>query len=305
MIKKAYVEIGNACFCKCVCCDIHSRPHKIMELKEFELVCRRLHSLGFTQVRLAGNDPLTNRDFCRYVDTLEKLDLSFECTTTLLTTHKTKVMALVDCDDLNISLSAVGSEYEKFFNVKKWGLFDSNMKLLKKYRHKLTTINCTVSRETMNILTLRNVIKYIMSSLEFYPPSVEINFFPAIYYGSESWTESEKFKMRQIFDALYDNYYVNKLLDFSEHKMSRCTIPQVECYVQVDGSVYPCCLSGGELGQLLQEELYLGNIFKDDIVEMHEKMQKPLERLSNPICDRCSQKYLKKMEKIDKVREVQ
>ncbi len=293
-MKKVYVEIGNACFCKCVCCDIHDRPHKIMEIENFKSTVRNLKSMGFEQVRLAGNDPLTNKDFCKYVDIVYDEGLQCEVTTTLLTKKRTKVAALGIVDDLNISLSAVGSDYEKFFNVKKWDLFVINFCELMGIRggNKITTINYTITRETLDQDVFRRFILFMGSYVS---NRLEVNIFPAIYYD-RPFTEEEKKKILQIYGGIEHGF--NLIYDFSEYEMHSCTIPKAELYVQVNGDVYPCCLSGGELGQSLESELLIGNILRGDQTVLFERTQKPMTGLNNQICNRCSQKYVKKMKRI-------
>ena len=77
--------------------------------------------------------------------------------------------------------------------------------------------------------------------------------------------------------------------------MTRCHIANSRWYIKTDGSIYPCCMAGGELGQTLETSLYIGNILTESVETLSDVATIPLRNLDNPICDSCTPKYFKSM----------
>jgi len=299
-MKKAYVEVGNSCFCHCVTCDILKKPHPKMSIDIFRYVIKELYSNGFRKIRLAGMEPLTILSIDSYLSAVRMLRMESEMTTTLLSPNIGVINDVTIVDDLNISLSAVGKgRYKSFYKVDKWNLFDKNFRFLLKERKKPVTVVYTISKINCGFEDFKEFIRYINSMLHL-KHDLHVVFFPEIRYDNP-WTQDMIDYVENLFEAAaldsvrFSYEYIH---DYTGKCIHQCFIPREEVYIKWNCDVYPCCLSGGEIGQPLLEELYIGNLVKDGTKHVMERCETFSTRyLDNLICDRCSNKYVNKLSK--------
>ena len=283
---KCYLEVGNACFCNCPMCDIHSKPHKKIEFEVFKNRVDKLKKAGFKTIRLAGNDPLTHPQIIDFIDYIENRRMKVDITTTLLTPNKELVERVSKVDTLRLSFSTIAN-FDRFYGVDKYVLFCKNFDTVCEIRKNGFIINYTFVESFKNY-------KYIDSNLLtrflIYSPEFKgrVNFFPEIKYNVE-WSQEEK---ENVENFIKDIKVPHEYFDFTLKKMTKCTIHNKHLYIKVNGDVYPCCMSGGEIGQDSVDELFLGNIDSDNIKEI---MSKKLENLNNYICDKCTPKFFNNM----------
>ena len=77
-------------------------------------------------------------------------------------------------------------------------------------------------------------------------------------------------------------------------KQILCHINKFHAHIKRNGDVYPCCMSGGEVGQSLQDYFKLGNIFKEDIKDIYCRNYdkfKGINLADNSICKECTMRY--------------
>lgn len=288
-MKSAYIEVGNKCFCRCEMCDIYKKPHKKLNFSKFCDRVSKLKDFNFNKIRLAGNEPLTHPDIINMIDFLTKDNMVIDITTTLLTPDVRVLESISSIEKLRLSLFAVYDDYKKFYNVDKFDLFCKNLEILRRSRSKTIIFNYTFTDGNYTEESAKDLKKFVstLSGLDYI-----FNFFPSINYVSEISTE-EKSKIKKFLSNISSinfNFY-----GFELRKMTKCTVHSKRLYVKIDGSVYPCCMSGGEIGQDLQPQLLLGNIDTDSLSSITSTA---LNNLNNIICDNCTQKYFNLMEDI-------
>lgn len=284
--KTAYLEVGNQCFCNCVMCDIHKKPHEKIDYNVFTSRVDKLIENGFNQIRLAGNDPLTHSYILDMILYTKQKDAILDITTTLLSEDVEVIRCTSLADILRVSLFAVYDEYEKFYNVKKFDLLCSNLQRLQ-YSNRLIFNYTLVSgrKNNYSVEHANQLVDFVKTYINF---NYIFNIFPAINYSSPLLSQDEKDEISDFLHVLKTNSIIFVYIDQVYKKMSSCSVNSNSLYIRTDGDVYPCCMAGGEIGQELFPELLLGNIDKNS---MQSIISKKLVNLNNQTCNYCTPKY--------------
>jgi radical SAM protein with 4Fe4S-binding SPASM domain len=287
--KIAYLEVGNQCFCNCVMCDIHKKPHEKINFDVFTSRVDKLIENGFNQIRLAGNDPLTHPDIIDMIFYIKtKTNSVLDITTTLLSPDPEVIRYTSLADILRVSLFAVYDEYEKFYNTKKWSLLCNNLKRLQYFNELIFNYTLVSGKNNYSNYSKEHaldLVKFVKNHVDF---MYIFNIFPSIDYKSPNLSYDESYKISCFLDILNGEDINFSYIGQVYKKMSSCSVNSKSLYVRTNGDVYPCCMAGGEIGQELFPELLLGNIDKDS---MDFLTTKKLTNLNNITCDYCTPKY--------------
>jgi len=227
------------------------------------------------------------------LDSLKHLGTEVDITTTLLTPYPEHVMQLSNIHKLRISLFALYRAHARFYNTSpnKWHTFVRNMLILANRRTKKIKFTYTLTEKdgvpnytsdcAYDIIKFVNEINMSNYTFEFFPDFKYINCVPS---------DVAK-RVSNFISILQDN--VNfKLYTIETKKIQFCTVAEHRIYVKNNGDCYPCCNTGGEIGQDVPEETFLGNIDHRPVSDMSQVQL----HVNNPTCNNCTKKFYKLME---------
>ncbi len=296
------MEISGRCVAKCVTCEVRNQGiEHHPSFGELRSAIINLKEAGLRAIRLTGGEPLMADNFPGIVELCKQLGIYVSMTTTLLTKKKENREALLNVDKFKVSLSAVGEEYHKFFGIdsKNFNIVRNNIDYLRENKRKFS-INYTLFEGNCTEESLMNFINFIND----YKPNY-VTFFPAL--------EREHFNYLDMLANLgkcskYCRFKSN-IDTVSKHFARRKPRTRIICYINKfhwhikrNGDVYPCCMTGGEVGQHLSDRFVLGNIFKQDAEDIYRDsfdIFKGKNLAKNEICKSCTQRYLMLNEEFD------
>jgi MoaA/NifB/PqqE/SkfB family radical SAM enzyme len=289
MLKTAYLEVGNKCFCRCKMCEAHLTER--IEIGELDFVTRidKLSQV-FERIRLAGNDPLTHPRVLDMVRYLRDRKLYTQIVTTLLATNTNSLSAAVECDHLKVSMPGLFHKYDEIIGLARWSLFNKNIHKVCELRYANglpgVIFNYTFVKENNYTMEDAEDLIGFIQGLTYH---TKVEFFPALYYDQD-W---QPFEILEIIRFLkYVSHYIPiDFPGFTTYRARYCDLNTDNLYVKCNGDVYTCCMAGGEIGQEPVEELRIGNIDTDTIQYLTSPARG--RDVDNYICDMCTPKYYK------------
>lgn len=288
-------EISGRCVAKCVTCGV--RNQKMNCHPKFSNIIKAIRSLsknGVKAIRFTGGEPLLADRFPEIIDECKRLGIYVSITTTLLTTNQDKLNALLKVNKFKVSLSAVEDEYSNFFGIdnKFFRAVRKNMRWLNNNKKKFS-INYTIFDKNYSVTSIKKFINFIKDYKVNY-----VTFFPALEYSHKKAEKIVKnFKKCSKLTTFKSN--IDTIEKHFERRKDRktiiCHINKFHWHIKRNGDVYPCCMTGGEIGQKLNKMFLLGNIFKEDVKKIYKReydIFKDKNLAKNDICKSCTQRYL-------------
>jgi len=291
------LEISNSCVAKCVTCKY--RDQKITSEKTSEDIIKIINDMakkGLRAIRLTGGEPIIAPGFPEIVNCCIDNKLKTSITTTLLT-EKISHISLLKNMNVKLSLSCVEDEYKNFFQIdNNWfKLVKRNLDILRNLKKRFS-VNYTIFDKNYSVSSIEKFVNFINP----YHPNY-VTFFPALNYKEvpekiqKEIVENFK-KLSSIMKFKSNARTIEKhFIRRKERKNIVCHINKFHAHIKRNGDVYPCCMSGGEIGQELLDMFKMGNIFEEDIQTIYERnydMFKGKNLANNPICKECTQRYL-------------
>jgi len=255
-------------------------------------VFNKLNDCDVKSIRFTGGEPLLAPNYADLIEFCNFYQIQTSIITTLLTQSGAARNALLDTDILKISLSAVGHNYTSFFGIDRsyFNLFDHNLTFLKQ-NDKEFEIYYTIFDGNCDLKHTTDFINYIY---KFNPKKV--HFFPAMFKEHDRKQLEEVLKLIEN-TATFDNNAsrVLEAFDLRDNVENiKCHVNKFHMYIKSDGSVYPCCMTGGELGQGTSDVFYMGNIFRDRLTDIYKKnygMMRLIDVSKCKACKDCTFKY--------------
>lgn len=282
MYDFAYLEVGHRCYCKCRPCSAVG-PDGELPYDQTHTMIRRMEDMGVKNIRLTGLEPLSNHNIATIMGS-SRLETQFTMLTTLLSPH---LAPAVICDDLRVSLMGTYDNYTKYHCGGDWDLFNVNFNKLCEVRDDIK-VYTTVIPEFFNEGLIEQTVQYIndhkdnISEWSIFPSShlrgVDPNMTLSLYEKARL-DILRSVEVPFVFD--YDNV---------THNVNRCNVSRKTFYVRFNGDIYPCCMTGGEVGDLLPE-LKLGNLLDPEFDTFHGIKSRVLTDLNNRHCNACTPKY--------------
>lgn len=286
--REAYLEMSHKCYAKCVMCDMPKQNIQPVPLDTVKERLLKLNDAGFRQVRITGKEPMLYPWFRQVVNFMHDYGMLADMTTTLLTPDLHAINYITGFHKLRVSLFALYDQHKAFYGVDLADRHIRNIKYLSAVYTGTINFNYTLAeadgQKNWSMKSLMNIERFVEETgIDNYC----FNIFPEFKYK-----EGLDSKMRD--DV---SYFVSKLrsskikhdyFDGTPKHRTTCDVMQHRLFVKHDGSIYPCCMTAGEVGQPTLTHAYLGNI---DNRPLHDIMDKKLTELDNPICSNCTQKY--------------
>lgn len=297
-LNDVYLEIADRCFSSCVMCDTKSQDNKKLMPNNANHILSLLKTLGCKKVRFTGKEPMANEALPGYLMMCRNKGMSTDVLTTLLGPEH-MIPHLAHSDIIRVSLSSIGKDYHRYFGVHKWALFMRNFASLMEERSKVhdkkIIINYTIFSGNANFAAIDAFVSFINTMQKLHDVKFIVHFFPAMEItNSRNYDPALVHEMYE--DVLHSAEFEYALTkDNFSVSMHSCDMGLTHWYITTDGDIYPCCMSGGELGQRRHKELLLGNVYTDSIEELSKEDNKRLKNLCNSTCSNCTPKYFKRM----------
>jgi molybdenum cofactor biosynthesis enzyme MoaA len=298
MSKKFYLEVGEHCYARCISCDVYTQHRgyefysKVLTLEQNIQIIKDLIERGFSEVRFTGRDPLTYGEFEELTEDIHYLKIKKVINTTLLAQEISAIELCALYDEVIVSLSAVGNQYQSFFGVDKFHILDKNLRTLTAISSGQVTLNYVVTKMNCDMESLNAFFDYVMS-LFCQKSILQIMFFPELKYNDEVYSQESINEINDNVIKIQDDFIRSGITtiytpSFGGKKINKCSVMDRRLYIKSNGDVFPCCNTGGELGQKIYEECCLGNIktfdFKTTSISVN-----------NSVCSRCTPKYYELM----------
>ena len=288
------LEISGKCIAKCVTCSNKEYTGlKHPTLEENKEIIKKLKDSGVKAIRLTGGEPILADQFDKVVAYCKKQKIKASITTTLLTKNEDYMTALLDVSPIKVSLSTVGDEYHKFFGIpdKNFNVVKKNLDFLKENKKRFS-VNYTIFEDNYSIESLTNFIEFMND----YKPSY-VTFFPALMFDHPEAKEI----VRNLKEVSSLCNFRSNILTVGKHFARRkpkenlvCHINKFHAHIKNNGDVYPCCMTGGEVGQNLNKKLLLGNLHNQSMKNIYKKKFDIFEGVNMTKfdeCKECTQRY--------------
>jgi radical SAM protein with 4Fe4S-binding SPASM domain len=288
-------EISGKCVAKCVTCKITQQGlehHPTIE--EITKVICDLSKYGTKSIRLTGGEPLLANRFDAIVRECLKNGITPSVTTTLLTKNEEHLKALLKCSRIKVSLPTVNERFKDFFCIdnSNFETVKNNLEFLRKNKKRFS-VNYTIFDKNYSLDSIQEFIAFINHYSPFY-----VTFFPALNFEHTKCEEivknflacSNLTKFKSNIKTIKKHFERRK-----PRKTVICHITKFHAHIKRNGDVYPCCMTGGEVGQELLKEFKLGNLFNESISEIYARSFSIFDDknlANNEICKNCTQRYL-------------
>jgi radical SAM protein with 4Fe4S-binding SPASM domain len=291
-------EISDKCTARCITCKIREQDtgkKYVPSEDDYEQVIRTFRFAGVSHVRLTGGEPLLSKHFPFIVNHLVENKITASITTTLLTKDKENLSALLNLNSIiKVSCSAVGENFNSFYQIdnKYFDLMTENMKFLRNNKRRFS-VNYTVFKDNYQKSAIRDFVDFINQFSPHY-----VTFFPAIGNDVERFEEKVVSNIASIKHLMKFKSNVSTIAKHFERRKIKtkvCHANKFTAHIKYNGDMYPCCMTGGEVGQKLFSNFLMGNIFHEDIRKIYRNKYEMFEDrkiLNNPVCDDCTERYM-------------
>ena len=297
-LNDVYLEIADRCFSSCAMCDTKSQHNARLSIANARHIFTTLKTFNCKKVRFTGKEPMANSELPDFLVMCRKEGMHTDVLTTLLG-PEWMIPYLANSDIIRVSLSNIGRNYHRYFGVHKWPLFMRNFSALIEERSKVfdktIIVNYTIFSGNAYYSEISAFVAFINVMQKLHNIKFIVHFFPAMeIIGSRNYDAVMIHEMYE--NELKSAEFAHVLTkDNFSVQMHSCDMGRRHWYITTDGDIYPCCMSGGELGQRRHKELLLGNIYTSSIEELGDESSKHLSNLCNPTCSNCTPKYFKQM----------
>ena len=167
-LKMAWLEITQACNCRCLHCyqgDDHFQNVDVLELKDWKRVIDELYTLGVSRVVVIGGEPCMHKDICEILNGLYEREIE-----TTLFTNATMIDAclmdlLIRCSDrisVKVSLYADNADdHDKI--TRRHGSFDELVRNVRTLTQNGATVDVAVVAMRENQDKLADIRQFIHS----------------------------------------------------------------------------------------------------------------------------------------------
>lgn len=266
-VKSIQLEVTEKCYTKCAMCKRWEKKDKdVLDFETTKKFLNDFEKLGGETIRFTGGEPLTYPEFAEF----EKLNpsLKYTITTTLVTKDKKKLEAIANrFTGVKVSFSGAGDMYEKIHGVDYYENVVRNLGYLVKKGVKPTI---ALVLNSINLENLDWVDRYINVMHLIRPGRITITL--DLFEEERGKKEIKEFYKKfekcpvKYTQSPFHNQKIGKNL-----KKMKCIVPYIHWHVKASGEVYPCCMTGGEIGQELDKNMLLGNIKEQSLEEIFNK----------------------------------
>jgi MoaA/NifB/PqqE/SkfB family radical SAM enzyme len=243
----------------------------------------QLNSIGISVLHITGGEPMLRKDLeqiARYAK-INGMYLSSDTNGTLMTKERAKSLSCFD--RIGISVDGIGEMHELIRGEKTFEKVVSAIKLLKNYSCSRVGVVFTINK--LNYEHIEKVFEFAKIHCDF------ITFLPIDHIAELSLSKEKanevgkrilKLKMNNMHFIENPIEYVKLLPYFLQGKTA------IECNIECHPfSLYYILGPSGDLSGCNSLYSYVGNILKDDIVDMHKQGMLKMRDVRNK-CEGCS-----------------
>jgi MoaA/NifB/PqqE/SkfB family radical SAM enzyme len=284
------------CNSRCLTCNIWMKRENELNLEEWEKVLRSLGKAPYW-FTISGGEPFMFKgivDLARMVYDYNRPGIINIPTNSLLATIPEKVHMIAEsCPEsqiiINLSLDGVGEKHDFIRGVAgNFEKFERTLVELLDLRDNLSNLNIGIHTvvSVFNVKDLDEILAYADSSgadqfiTEIAEPRVELDTIGLpITPDKKDYNEAidrliehiEKRRYRgvaRITEAFRSEYYkfVKRVLDEEDQVLS-CYAGWASAQIYADGTVWPCCIRGDDLGNLRDNNYDFGSIWFGDKIK--------------------------------------
>lgn len=291
--KSCYIHVTQSCNLQCPYCYSKNEMRnafKDFSLDQWQLAIRKIREMGFHRLVFSGGEPLLFKHidkllyYCKELK-FEEIDL---ITNGLLIDERNIVALKDNVDNLCISLDGFNEETNSPTRGK--GNFEKVVKNIRILREKNIPVNIIATIYKNNI---ENINEYL-SLAELLDCTVSFSLFTI---SGEALNNKElqqtEVQLSELSNYLLDDDVPSKMFDNIPlvkgiQFRNGCGAGKYLISVNADGNIYPCHF-------MMQEELLIGNIFKnsiDEILNMGSLHSSYMQVDNIDECRECEYKYL-------------
>ena len=290
------IEVTSACFQDCKYCKSRTtgKYHGHFRLQHLENFVDELCTEFpmFEHLTLTGGDPQAWPDLDEFLDwwnipqVLDRVNL--QISTALARNINQPALWRTAIKDLRVSIDADSDDLYQEMRGDKKNTCNTILARLVVLKHPNLAIITTAYPENINellplIFSLDNLYRKglpLRKIIVMVGIGVELN--------EEFWSSWRHTKQWAMYNLQVPTSFADDILDLRT-QCNSAAVDNVHCWasklgfhIKPNGDVYPCCLVGGEaLG--IQKEFLMGNIFKQDIIDIYNSYT-PTKYAMKPIC---------------------
>lgn len=290
-LNSAYVHVTDNCNLHCVGCYSFVDDRNCKEDLSFSSMCKvfdKISASGVSRVVISGGEPFLREDLadiCKYAKQELKIDYLCVITNGTMPIEKyERVMPFVD--EISVSIDGY-SESTRY--IRDAGIMPKVIDTINRLKDKVKIhLISTLHKKNKDVMD-----KYVDFSREL---GVTMSF--SIFTVDNSKSEFDEYQLnsQDLIDVANNLSEIDKsinIIDFPTDELSlscreRCEAGRMLISIDAKGDIYPCHM-------LHTEELKLGNVLKDDIVEVLNSDKNDFKELSVENfqeCYECNYKYL-------------
>lgn len=313
-IVSIQMNLLNRCTSKCKSCRKYTWPKDELDLDVAKRALKTLkEKFGLQSVVFSGGDPILYSGLSELIDFCMENDIKYSLITTLISKNAELLQKIAKTAyRIHVSVDGATTEsYNYIRGVDGLTIAGNNICDMQSIRSKegLIPIRISSTISKMNcgeIISLYTFAKKRSCTINFYLVHTWDNLkmtkeqIKEFYRSMKIIAKDEKREKVTISNAkslLVDRYSFTS--ESSNCKV--CYLPHVNCTIDANGDIYPCCKlldDNGEYGQ--QTQYVYGNIYEEDLVG---EFNKRFDRIypSCDVCKECAQRYdglLRGLEKI-------
>lgn len=313
-IVSIQMNLLNRCTSKCKSCRKYTWPKDELD---FNVVKKALKTLkeefGLQSVVFSGGDPILYSKLSELIDFCMENDIKYSLITTLIS-NNTDLLEKIARTAYRIHVSVDGASTESYKYIRGVDGLEIVGKNICKIQSIRTVeglipvrVSSTISKMNCDeVISLYAFAKVRKCAINFYlvhtwdDLKMSKGQIKEFYHNMKMIAKDEKREKVTISNA--KSLLATRYSFTSESSNCKtCYLPHVNCTIDANGDIYPCCKlldDNGEYGQ--QVQYVYGNIYKEDLVgEFNRRFERTYP--SCDVCKECAQRYdglLRDLEKI-------
>lgn len=307
-ILSIQMNLLNTCTSRCETCRKYTWPNVQLDVDTIKRTIKVLkEKFGLSTIVFSGGDPILYKNLIEVLDYCNELDVKFSLITTLITKDKNILKYIAEnAYRIHVSIDSMHPDlYKKIRGVNALDIVKENVKFVQEIRTGLNMIPVRIS-STMSKLNYDESINLYHFALD---TKCLLN-----YYKVHTWKEMEMDEAQEFLFYEHIHYIAmnekrrrniitnsRAILDMqysfdteSAH-CKECYLPFVNCTIDSNGDIYPCCKllnDNGEYGE--QVRFAYGNVVgktEDELVSEFNKRFDNSYPLDCDFCRACADRY--------------
>lgn len=322
-ILSIQMNLLNKCTSRCESCRKYTWPNVQLDVDTIKRTIKVLkEKFGLNTIVFSGGDPILYKNLIEVLEYCKELDVKFSLITTLITKDINILKYIAEnAYRIHVSIDSMKDDlYQRIRGVNGLEIVKNNVKIVQEIRIKNNMIPIRIS-STMSCLNFKqpyDLYEFAKSTgclLNFYKvhtwPEMEMSVYQEMSFYNQMYliAKDEKRNCKSITNsrAIIDMQFA---FDTESSHCKECYLPHVNCTIDSNGDIYPCCKLLNDNGDYGEQVKYAyGNITnkteEELVVEFNKRFEKSYP-LDCDFCKSCADRYnglLSELENIKNVHE--